>query len=284
VDERPQRAELADFLRARRTQLDRSSLGLPEGPRRRTHGLRREEVAALSGVSVTWYTWLEQARDVHPSRQVLESLATALRLSEAQRSYLLSLAGLVAAPNLPPALLAAPTHIQHLLDALVGSPAFAITSDWTIAAWNPAYQALYPNVATATVADRNLLWAVFTDPFVRRLLPDWRLTSRRFLAEFRAEAGPRLAQPECRQLVERLTTHSPEFSEAWSRHDIEGFTSRRRSFLTVVGEIEFEHHRLAASDQPDLFVVIYTPVSAAMGHRIAELIAGAGPTAGDVNA
>ncbi len=255
-----QEDELADFLRTRRTQLDRSALGLPEGARRRTHGLRREEVAAFSGVSVTWYTWLEQGRDVNPSRQVLDAIAGALRLTPAEHTYLLSLAGLAAVGLEPAASREAPEHIQHLLDALVGSPAFAITSDWSIVAWNAAYAELYPNVATAEAADRNLLWAVFTDPFVRGLLPDWEVTSHRFLAEFRAEAGPRLSQPDCRALVRRLEEQSPEFRAAWRRHDIEGFTSRRRSFLTPSGRREYEHHRLAASDQPDLFVTIYTPI------------------------
>jgi transcriptional regulator with XRE-family HTH domain len=259
---RPEQAELATFLRSRRTQLDRSVHGLPEGPRRRTRGLRREEVAALSGVSVTWYTWLEQARDVRPSRQVLDALAAALHLSAAEHTYLLSLAGLSVATTAEPEPAEVPEHIQHLLDALADAPAFAITSDWSIAAWNAAYAALYPNVATAPEADRNLLWAVFTDPFVRDLLPDWTVTSRQFLAEFRAEVGPRVGQGRPRKLVERLEAASPEFREAWGQHGVEGFTSRRRRFATAAGEIEFEHHRLAASDQPDLFVVVYTPVGA----------------------
>jgi transcriptional regulator with XRE-family HTH domain len=272
VDASGQRAELAGFLRARRTQLDRASLGFPEGPRRRTRGLRREEVAALSGVSVTWYTWLEQARDVHPSRQVLDALAAALRLTDAEHGYLLSLAGLAVPAPSASRLGQAPPHIQHLLDALPASPAFAITSDWAIVAWNDAYAALYPNVATMPAEDRNLLLAVYTDPFVRRLLVDWDVTSRRFLAEFRAEAGPRLAGPEGRRLVDRLNAASPEFRSAWPRHDIEGFASRRRSFLTPVGTLEFDHHRLVASDQPDLSLVIYTPAGPSIARAVKRLM------------
>jgi transcriptional regulator with XRE-family HTH domain len=267
------RDELAAFLRARRSQLDRASFGLPEGTRRRSHGLRREEIAALSGVSVTWYTWLEQARDVNPSRQVLDALANALRLSPTEHTYLLSIAGFAAPLAAPTPASAAPEHIQRLLDALSGSPAFAITSDWSIVAWNDAYRALYPDVALLADADRNLLWAVFTDPFVRGLLPDWEITSRQFLAEFRAEAGSRLGQPECVRLIKRLTERSTEFRAGWSRHDIEGFASRRRSFHTTAGVLEFEHHRLAASDQPDLFVVIYTPTGPDTVRGMAQLTA-----------
>ncbi len=226
----------------------------------------------MSGVSVTWYTWLEQAREVNPSRQVLDALANALRLTPTEHAYLLSIAGFAAATVAPESSPGAPAHIQHLLDALAESPAFAITSDWSIAAWNDAYRALYPNVAALPPDDRNLLWAVFTDPFVRGLLPDWELTSRRFLAEFRAEAGPRLGQPECRRLVERLRAVSPEFDDGWTHHDIEGFTSQRRSFLTAAGTLEFEHHRLAASDQRDLFVVIYTPTGSETVGRMKRLI------------
>ncbi|MET0694239.1 MAG: helix-turn-helix transcriptional regulator [Propionibacteriaceae bacterium] len=266
-----ERDELATFLRARRTQLDRAAYGLPDAGRRRSQGLRREEVATLSGVSVTWYTWLEQARDVHPSRQVLNALASALHLTSAEHGYLLSLAGFTPGPDSSASDNHATAHIQHLLDALVGSPAFAVASDWTISGWNTAYASLYPPITALRPEDRNLLWVIFTDPFVHRLLPDWEVTSRRFLAEFRAEAGPRLNQPECRRLVARLQEHSVDFRQAWSRHDIEGFTSRRRTFLSTAGELEFEHHRLAAADQRDLYVVIYTPTGPQTVARLARL-------------
>lgn len=273
MDGPTQRAELAAFLRARRSQLDRASVGLPIGSRKRTHGLRREEVAAMSGVSITWYTWLEQARDVHPSRQVVTALASALRLTSAERAYLLTLTGFSIGTAPTATDVGAPAHIQRLLDALVGSPAFAITSDWTIVAWNDAYRAVYPNVAVLPVDERNLLWAVYLDPFVRGLLPDWDETSSRFLGEFRAEAGPRIDQPDCVRLVQRLSARSMEFRDGWSRHDVEGFTSRMRSFVTAEGTLEFEHHRLAAADQRDLYVVIYTPIDADTVERLDRLIA-----------
>ena len=265
------RTELADLLRSRRAEIERSALGLPPGARRGTHGLRREEVATMAGVSITWYTWLEQARDVNPSRQVLDAIAGALTLTPAEHAYLLGLAGYAAAPAGADSPAPAATHIQHLLDALAGSPAFAIGPDWSIRAWNDAYRALYPRVATVPSQDRNLLWAVFADPFVRDLLPDWEVTSRRFLAEFRAEAGPRLGQAECTRLVERLRARSPEFDDGWTRHHVEGFTSRERRFQTAEGLLSFEHHRLAAADQRDLFVVVYTPSDADTVRRLAAL-------------
>jgi transcriptional regulator with XRE-family HTH domain len=276
MSEDGRRTELAAFLRARRAQVDRVAAGLPAGTARRAGGLRREEVAALSGVSITWYTWLEQARDVNPSRQVLEAVARALRLSEPERSYLLSLAGYASQPS---GSAAEPPHLDALLDALVGSPAFTLAPNWSITAWNSAYAALYPHVATVAEADRNLLWAVYQDPFVRGLLPDWELTSSRFLAEFRAEAGPRLGDPDFREIIERLLAASPEFRTNWERHDIEGFTSRRRSFLTAAGALDFDHHRLAPADQRDVYVVIYTAADARTARRMRQLQRQAGSTA-----
>jgi transcriptional regulator with XRE-family HTH domain len=264
------RGELGDFLRTRRHHLVRSELGLPPIARRRTTGLRREEIATFSGVSVTWYTWLEQGRDIRPSRQVLDALARTLRLTPAEHTYLLSLAGHavpVPAPGRPAD--PAPCSLEHLLDALEGSPAFAIGVDWSVTTWNRAYTVLYPAVRTLDPADRNLLWSVFTDPAVRDLLPDWASTSRRLLAEFRAEAGPRLHEPACALVVDRLLRASAEFREGWESHDIEGFTSRERVFRTPAGTLYFEHHRLAPSDHPDLHLVIYTAVP---GTGTAELM------------
>jgi len=233
--------------------------------------LRREEVATLSAVSVTWYTWLEQGRDVNPSRQVLDALATTLRLSNTEHDYLLSLAGYAAAAATPRSAPEAPAHVQRLMDHLHGMPAYAIAPDWSICGWNQAYQALYPNVARVPAQDRNLLWLVFTDPFVRRLLPDWKLTSSHFLAEFRAEAGTRLGEPDCAALIQRLNSHSSEFAAGWSAHPIEGFTSRRRAFLTPAGELTFEHHRLAPADFKDIHLVIYTPADDDTAQRLTRL-------------
>jgi transcriptional regulator with XRE-family HTH domain len=254
------RKELGLFLRARRDQALRSEYGLPPVARRRERGLRREEVAFLSGVSVTWYTWLEQGRDIRPSREVLEAVARTLHLSETGRSYVLSLGGYSAPVTAGPVAADAPAHIQRLLDALGPNPAFALAPDWSVTGWNRAYAALYPNIANVAATERNLLWLVFTDPYVRELLPDWDVTSRRFLAEFRAEAGQRLGDPDVTYQVERLKETSPEFKEGWDRYDILGFESRERLFHhPAVGVLRLEHHQVSPSDRPDLHIVVYTP-------------------------
>lgn len=251
----PRRHELGAFLRSRRERIDRAAAGLP--PRSRGDGLRREEVAVASGVSMTWYTWLEQGRDIHPSRQVLSAVADALRLTDAERAYVLSLAGY--APPRPAGVEPAPAHLQRLLDAL-GHPAFVLAPDWGVAGWNAAYERMYPHIAVAAPAERNLLWLVFTDPSVRALLDDWEVTSRRFLAEFRAEAG-RLADPGTAQLVQALREASPAFRAAWDSFEIGGFTSRERVFHLPDGStVTLEQQQLRPSDRPDLQVVLYTPL------------------------
>jgi transcriptional regulator with XRE-family HTH domain len=252
------RRELADFLTSRRRQLDPRALGLPPSGSRRTPGLRREEVALLAGVSHTWYTWLEQGRDIRPSRQVVDALARTLRLTPAEHEYVLRLGGHASgAGDRGPQEM--PDHLQRLLDALSPSPAFVTTPSWSIVGWNHAYERFFPGVAAVAAEDRNLLWLVFTDPSVRRLLADWATDSRRFLAQFRAEVGPRLADPEVVALVGRLEEASPEFRAGWASHDVDRFTSAERRFEhPEVGTLRLEHHQLAPSDAPGLHLVVYT--------------------------
>jgi transcriptional regulator with XRE-family HTH domain len=265
------RRELAEFLASRRRQLAPAAVGLPAGANRRTPGLRREEVALLAGVSHTWYTWLEQGRDIRPSVQVMDALARTLQLSPAEREYVVRLSGNAPAVR-DEAPAAMPAHLQRLMDALGPSPAYAITSGWSIAGWNDAYARLYPGVAGLPAADRNLLWVVFTDPAVRRLLGDWRTDSRRFLTQFRAEVGPRLADPGVAALVARLEEASPEFREWWASHDVDRFTSTERRFEhPEVGPLVLEHHQLTPADAPGLQLVVYTAADPGSAAGLARL-------------
>jgi transcriptional regulator with XRE-family HTH domain len=258
-DER--RQELGQFLRDRRGSLVRAELGLPPIGRNRTLGLRREEVASFSAVSVTWYTWLEQGREINASRQVLEAIARVLGLTGAEKSYLLALGGYAPVPAAEVAMIEeAPAHLQRLLDSL-DFPAFAVAPDWGIAGWNRAYAGLYSRIADVDPADRNLLWLIFTDPHLREMLPDWEETSRHFVAEFRAEAGARLGSAAHAALINRLGAASPEFARLWADRGVERFASRQRVFLhPEAGELVFEQHRLVPSDAPELHLVMYAPV------------------------
>lgn len=267
--------ELGEFLRHRRGELVRSDFDLPPVGRGRTVGLRREEVAFLAGVSVTWYTWLEQGRAVNPSRQVVDALAVAMRLTTAEHDFVLSLAGLAPLTVADPEPASPPRHLQDLLDALDPSPAFVITTDWSITGWNRAYAALYPGIEKVATENRNLLLLIFTDPAVRDLLPDWAATSRRFLAQFRADAGAHLGgRPAYAALVRRLQEASPEFAQAWADHHVEGFGSDERRFTPTSGrELVFEEQRLAPVDHRDLRIVVYlAPVGSTTRKRMLKLM------------
>lgn len=255
------RLELGGFLKARRRQLVRAEFGLPTVGTR-TIGLRREELVCLAGVSITWYAWLEQGRDINPSRQVLDAVAVAMRLSAAEHRYVLSLAGYSSAClDAEPAPRTAQAQVLPLLDSLAGLPAYVIGSDWQILGWTSAFAALYPNVAGVPEPDRNMLWLLFTDPYMRELMPDWEFVSHRLLATFRAEAGPRLGEPHFSRLVERLSQASESFRAGWESRDIGACASRERVLRhPVVGDLHLEEYRLTFSDRPQLHVVIYTPV------------------------
>jgi transcriptional regulator with XRE-family HTH domain len=255
---------LGQFLRTRRRHVLRADLGLPPTAGRTTSGLRREEVAYLAGVSITWYTWLEQGRDVTPSRQVLDSLARTMRLSHTEHVYLLALAGYGAphatADPLPGAV---PADVQRLLDAVTEFPAMAVATDWTVMAWNAVYAAVYPNIATVAETDRNFLWLLYTDPYLRALIPDWERTGLYNVAAFRAEAGTRLDAPPFADIVARLLQTSAAFRSAWESFDIDTMPSRERLFRhPEVGELHMEQHILAPSDHPHVRLVTFVPVPA----------------------
>lgn len=255
----PRREQLGEFLASRRRAASRSALGLPQAARRGDIGLSREEVAALAGVSASWFTWLEQGRDIGVSRQVLGAVARVLQLSPAETDYVVRLAG----PDEDSAAEEQeriPDHLQRLVDALA-FPAFVVASDWAILGWNAPYTRLYAPIGTVDPADRNLLWLVYTDPRLRRMLPDWDQESRRFLAEFRAESGVRIGSDRHRALIARLLSASEDFRVQWAEHAVERFTSRRRVFQHPDdGRLEFEHHSVVPSDAPGLSVVMYVPL------------------------
>ncbi|MFB7845113.1 helix-turn-helix transcriptional regulator [Microbacterium sp. NPDC056052] len=254
----PRREQLGEFLASRRRAASRSALGLPQAARRGDTGLSREEVAALAGVSASWFTWLEQGRDIGVSRQVLGAVARVLQLSPAEFDYVVRLAG---PEEDGPAEEAEriPDHLQRLVDAL-DFPAFVVASDWAIVGWNAPYAHLYEPIAAVDPGDRNLLWLIYTDPRLRRMLPDWDQESRRFLAEFRAESGVRLSSDRHRALIERLLEASDDFRIQWAEHAVERFASRQRVFEHPKdGRRVFEHHSLVPADAPGLTVVMYVP-------------------------
>lgn len=254
------RDELGAFLRARRDALMPADVGLPDGRGRRTPGLRREEVALLAGVSVTWYTWLEQGRRINASADVLEALARALRLDDAQRRHLLTLAEHTPADT-PESLDEAPDALTRLIASMEPAPAYVLGPCWEFLAWNTAQARLYPPITTLPAEHRNLLWVIFAEPSTCELVDDWNGQARRILAEFRAGTVGLRETPAWQQLVADLTIRSQEFAEWWQHVDVAGFQTRlRRYHHPRAGELVFEYQQLTPSEWPGLKVVCQLPV------------------------
>jgi transcriptional regulator with XRE-family HTH domain len=259
ADRSDHRSELADFLRARRESLTPERVGLPRGRGRRTPGLRREEVALLAGVSVTWYTWLEQGRRINASADVLRAIGRALRLDEAGQAHLLTLAhpdtGHVTAPS------EAPTALVRLIEALDPAPSYVLGPRWEFLAWNPAEARLYPRLEQLDGSQRNLMWVLFADASLRELIVDWDLHARQALFEFRAATAPVRHDPELVELVAKLAATSEEFATWWTEHNVSGFETRLRRFRhPVAGELTFEYQQLQPVEWPGLRVVCQLPL------------------------
>lgn len=258
------RRELGEFLRARRAALDPEHVGLPADRRRRTPGLRREEVALLAGLSVTWYTWLEQGRRINASRDVLRAVARALQLDDAGCDYLLGLAdpGPQTAQERPLVTPSdVPTALKRLIDRLDPAPAYVLGPHWEFAAWNAAEERLYPPLASLDGIERSLMWVLFADPFTRELIVDWDLHARQALAEFRAATGVVRNGPVMSELVERLSKVSDEFAEWWAEYDVSMPESRLRRFRHPdAGVLTFEYQLLVPAEWPELRVVTQLPV------------------------
>jgi transcriptional regulator with XRE-family HTH domain len=253
------RAELAEFLRARREAVAPERVGLPRGHGRRTPGLRREEVALLAGVSVTWYTWLEQGRRINASPDVLRAIGRALLLDEAGQTHLLTLAQPSAAPV--PAPSEAPTALVRLIDALEPAPAYVLGPCWEFLAWNDAEARLYPPLARLEGVHRNLLWVLFAGEGIAELIVDWDLHARQALAEFRAATVAVRRDPAVVTLVDELTATSAEFAEWWAEHDVAGFETRLRRFRhPTAGLLTFEYQQLQPVEWPSLRVVCQLPL------------------------
>jgi transcriptional regulator with XRE-family HTH domain len=226
-----QRRALGDFVRAQRERTLPAALGLPPGGRRRTPGLRREELAQLCGLSTTWFTWIEQGRDVSVSPGALARLANALRLGRAERAYLFDVAGRrdpdQAADDadafIPPTVLAAVETIR--------SPAYVLDRSWTARSWNAAARRLFVGWLDAPGQHRyNLLRFIFLTPSARTLICDWETRARRVAAEFRAACSAHLNDPDLRALIAELRQHSAEFAQYWEQHGVLGREGGERTF------------------------------------------------------
>ena len=258
MDDQERLQALADFLRTRRARLQPSDVGLPIRRRRRTPGLRREEVAALANIGVSWYTLLEQGHDVHPSRQVLESLAQALRLNTAETRHLFVLAGhdlpmpaLVEDEKITPAL-------QRVIDALDPHPAYVIGRRWDVLAWNQTAERLFGFDQPCPPHPLNALWRFFQRPEARAD-QHWEQQARNLVAQFRADYVRYSDDESFHVLLRDLQAASPQFSEWWERQDVRGLPDGpRRMEHPTLGLLEFDHVTFQTTITPDLRVKVYS--------------------------
>ncbi len=264
---------LGNYLRDRRSRLDPTSFGFPAG-RRRTPGLRREEVAQRSNISPTWYTWLEQGRGGAPSADVLERIAAGLMLTDVEREHLFMI-GLGRPPEVRYKAVAGVTpRLQRVLDALETSPALIKTATWDIVAWNPAAAVVLTDYSKVPPGQRNILRMLFGNPDIKAKQHDWDGLARFVVGAFRADAARAGAVSEVAQLVEELCRLSPEFKGLWRDNDVHAHGEGvKRLAHPVLGQIELEYSAFAVDGRPDLGMIVYNPVSSEVADRIRGLVA-----------
>ena len=256
------------YLRDRRTRLDPAALGFPPG-RRRTPGLRREEVAQRANISPTWYTWLEQGRGGAPSAEVLERIATGLMLTDPEREHMFML-GL----GRPPEVRYKPVdgvtpRLQRVLDALTVSPAIIKTATWDVVAWNHAAATLLTDYAQLPRDQRNILRLMFSDTRIRAAQDDWLSVARFVVGAFRADVARAGATTEITNLVDDLSRTSPQFDRLWRDNDVVAHGEGLKRILhPELGLLELEFSAFAVDGRPELGMVVYNPAT----NHVADLI------------
>ncbi len=261
LPEELKRRAFGDFLRSRRERLQPADVGLSNGFRRRAKGLRREEVALLSGVGTTWYTWLEQGREVRASVEVLAALADALRLDATERRHLFVLNDRPPpeARRTEPEVV--PETLRRMLASMTGQPAQVLGRRWDILAWNRAAEVVFGDYARLEGDARNILHMVFADEDHRRMVLDWDELAPTVLATFRADSARYAGDPDFERLIAKLMRISPEFRAWWPKHDVaRPFSGLKRVMHPINGEMRFEYTMLNVTGEPDMKIAIYTPL------------------------
>jgi transcriptional regulator with XRE-family HTH domain len=263
---------LGAYLRDRRGKLDPATFGFPPD-RRRTPGLRREEVAQRANISPTWYTWLEQGRGGGPSPDVLDRIARALMLTEAEREHLFLL-GLGRPPDaryrgdggVTP-------RLERVLAALDPVPAVIRTATWDVVAWNRAATVILTDYGALPPEQRNMLRLVFLEPKVRAANPDWQSLARVVVSAFRVDAARAGAAAEVEPLVEELCRRSPEFAAMWRDNEVFGHVEAVKHIRhAVLGPIALEPSAFAVDGRPDLSLLVYNPATPADAEKIAAAL------------
>jgi len=267
----PTASLLGTYLRDRRTKLDPAALGFPSG-RRRTLGLRREEVAQRAHISPTWYTWLEQGRGGAPSADVLDRIARALMLTDVEREHLFLL-GLGRPPEVRYQRSEGVTpRLQRVLDALDPSPAVIRTATWDVVAWNRAATVMLMDYGSLPPERRNILRFIFLDPRARAAQYDWESVARFVLGSFRVDAARAGAAAQVEPLVDELCRLSPEFEAMWRDNEVRGVHGEqvKRIRHPDLGALAFEYSAFAVDGRTDLSMVVYNPATPADAQKISS--------------
>lgn len=265
---------LGTYLKDRRTRLDAAAFGFA-GSRRRTPGLRREEVAQRANISPTWYTWLEQGRGGAPSADVLDRIARALMLTDVEREHLF-LIGLGRPPEVRyQAREGVSPRLQRVLDALEVSPALVRTATWDVVAWNRAASVVLTDYGAIPPGQRNILRFIFCDPRVRAANHDWDSVARFVVAAFRADAARAGAVSHVADFVDELCRTSPEFAALWRDNDVRHHgDGTKRLRHPVHGTMSFEYSSFNVEGRSDLSMIVYNPATPEDAERIKKLLAG----------
>lgn len=254
--------EFGDFLKTRRARILPSQVGLPEGTRRKTPGLRREEVASLSGIGLTWYTWIEQGRPLQVSVQVLESLARTLMLDKQETIHLYTLAGQAPPTSFPDYNQSVSPMLQHVLDSLEFSPAIIMDACWNVMAWNKTASMLSMDYSKVDIYKRNLLRIMFTDEAFKKTFTDWSSVAQGMVARFRTVYSKFMDDPWIEELVNELKAESREFDLWWSMHNVKTADSRLKTlFHPVIGQLDFEEASFMVADHAGLIMNVFTPLA-----------------------
>jgi len=260
-DIQARRRQSGEFLRSRRARLKPSDVGLPDGFRRRTPGLRREEVALLAGVGTTWYTWLEQGRDVRPSAEVLLAVADALHLDATERRHLFVLNDRPPPETRPTGPERVEQSLLRMLDSLTSQPAYVLGRRWDVLAWNRAAELLFGDYGQLDGDERNIMHIVFANKAHRKLLVDWLEVASTVLALFRADSARYVGDPDFERLIKTLLSVSPEFRELWSRQDVlRSLGNHKRIRHPIAGRMTFEYTSFAVTGSADVKLIVYTPL------------------------
>ncbi len=267
------RNELSDFLRTRRARISPADIGIPAAHRRRTPGLRREEVAQLAGMSATWYTWLEQRRPISVSSGMLDNLARVLQLNPVERIQLFRLARREPIIDPTPPRETVSPRFQRMLDQSDIMPSFVMGRRWDVLGWNRAARAFFLDFEQVPPDERNMVWLVFTHPALRSLVVEWSTRAQDTLARFRADYGRYAGDSHFVQLVDRLNAVSPEFAQWWPRHDVLPMSEGCAQYNhPLVGRMVVDHMTFSVVDNPELRVIALLPEASSI-KKMRKLIA-----------